>query len=146
MQGWDCFGAVTHKLCSLAHSPSLMSHCGLVGMTAPPGGAPAHLPWPVQLGRGMCAGVSWQVEDDPALGGWSPAHQLAVLCLTGNQPGQRSAFSLEDCQSLPMVEGVAGSSFQEVGQDKALSPESALHCLQPGRCQQHAIGKLASGH
>lgn len=43
----------------------------------------------------------------------SPAHQLAALCLTGNQPGQRSAFSLGDCQGLPVVEGEWGQIPRE---------------------------------
>lgn len=74
-------------------------------MMAPPGSSGPIL-WPVQLGQGVYGGVSWQVEDDPALGRTVPGHQLAVLCLTGHQSGQRSAFPLEGCQSWPVVERV----------------------------------------
>lgn len=107
---------------------------------APPGSSGAPLLWPVQLGQGVYRVVSWQVEDDPALGRTVPAQQLAVLCLAGNQPGQRSAFSLEDCQRR----GETGSNSQGVGRDKGLSPASALHCLQPGWCQQHVTGTAVS--
>lgn len=79
---------------------------------------PSREHWPPSCG--LC---SWGMEGAwESAGRWkmtqpwgrrSPAHQLAVLCLTGNQPDQRSAFSLGDCQSSPEVEGERGQVPRE---------------------------------
>lgn len=76
-------------------------------MGAPPGSSG---PPPV-----ACAAGAWSVYE--SAGRWRmtqpsgrmlPAHQLAVLCLTGSQPGQRSAFSLEGCQRWPVADEEQG--------------------------------------
>lgn len=88
-----------------------------------------------------------QGEDKPALRSTVPAYQLAPLCLPGNQPGLRSAFSLEGCRSWPVVEGEQGQIPKEWAGIRAYLLHQ-LSCLQPGWCQQHVTGKaaLAPGH
>lgn len=89
---------------------------------APPGSSGPFL-WPVQLGRGVSAESASRWKMTHPSGGQSPAHQLAVLCFTGNQPGQRSALSLEDRQSLPAVVGEEG---QIPGEQAGMRPVSRI--------------------
>lgn len=58
-------------------------------------------------------GVSWQVEDDPALGMMVPGSPACSPLLAGDPAGQRSAFSLEGCQSLPVAKGEQGQIPRE---------------------------------